>query len=106
MREESDKTTAPTEALTAQEFAHLGDGALAYVKTIASEDVARLFPQAPPHPAGREAVRPAWRRRLADHADRFEGRGDRQRLGARARDGQPALREQPRPALPGAGRIG
>jgi hypothetical protein len=48
MREESDKTTAPTEGLTAQEFAHLGDGALAYVKTIASEDVARLFPQAPP----------------------------------------------------------
>ena len=35
-------------ALTQQEFAHLGDGALAYVKTINSEDVARLFPQAPP----------------------------------------------------------
>jgi len=34
-------------ALTPQEFAHLGGGALAYVKTIASEDVARLFPQAP-----------------------------------------------------------
>jgi hypothetical protein len=33
--------------LTAQEFAHLGDGSLAYVKIIASEDVARLFPQAP-----------------------------------------------------------
>ncbi len=39
----SEKTTA----LTPQEFAHLGDGALAYVKTISSEDVARLFPQAP-----------------------------------------------------------
>ena len=35
-------------ALTSQEFAHLGDGALAYVKTMNSEDVARLFPQAPP----------------------------------------------------------
>jgi hypothetical protein len=34
--------------MTAQEFAHLGDGALAYVKTINSEDVSRLFPQAPP----------------------------------------------------------
>ena len=34
-------------ALTPQEFAHLGDGALAYVKTITSEEVARLFPQAP-----------------------------------------------------------
>ena len=35
-------------SLTPHEFAHLGDGALAYVKTINSEDVARLFPQAPP----------------------------------------------------------
>lgn len=34
--------------LTAHEFAHLGEGALAYVKTIRSEDVSRLFPQAPP----------------------------------------------------------
>ncbi len=34
--------------LTPQEFAQLGDGALAYVKTINSEDVARIFPQAPP----------------------------------------------------------
>jgi hypothetical protein len=33
--------------LTLQESAHLGDGALAYVKPIRSEDVARLFPQAP-----------------------------------------------------------
>ena len=38
-----------------------------------------------------EAVCAARRRRLADHADRFQGRGDRQRLGARARDGEPAL---------------
>ena len=48
MRPESSKTMAMTPDLTAQEFAHLGDGSLAYVKTIASEDVARLFPQAPP----------------------------------------------------------
>jgi hypothetical protein len=34
-------------ALTAHEFAHLGDGAIAYVKTIRSEDAQRLFPQAP-----------------------------------------------------------
>jgi len=32
--------------LTPQEFAHLGDGAVAYVKTIMSEDAQRLFPQA------------------------------------------------------------
>ncbi len=34
-------------ALTAQEFAHLGDGAIAYVTIIKSEDAKRLFPQAP-----------------------------------------------------------
>jgi len=39
-------TNKPAE-LTPHEFAHLGDGALAYVKPINSEDVARLFPQAP-----------------------------------------------------------
>jgi hypothetical protein len=48
MRIDSDKTTAGAPDLTPQEFAHLGDGSLAYVKTISSEDVARLFPQAPP----------------------------------------------------------
>jgi hypothetical protein len=48
MRPESSKSMAGTPHLTPQEFAHLGDGSLAYVKTIASEDVARLFPQAPP----------------------------------------------------------
>jgi hypothetical protein len=35
------------QTLTAQEFAHLGGGALAYVRTIRSEDAQRLFPQAP-----------------------------------------------------------
>ena len=34
-------------ALTAQEFAHLGGGSIAYLKTILSEDAKRLFPQAP-----------------------------------------------------------
>ena len=40
--------------LSAQEFAHLGDGAIAYVTTIKSEDARRLFPQAP-------AIRPGLR---------------------------------------------
>jgi len=40
--------------LTEQEFAHLGGGAIAYVKTIKSEDAQRLFPQAP-------AIRPGLR---------------------------------------------
>ena len=34
-------------ALTSQEFAQLGDGAIAYVAVIKSEDAHRLFPQAP-----------------------------------------------------------
>jgi hypothetical protein len=41
-------TTEKALALTPQEFAHLGDGDLAYVKSINSEDASRLFPQAPP----------------------------------------------------------
>jgi hypothetical protein len=38
-------TTNP--AITQEALAHLGDGRLAYVKAINSEDVANLFPQAP-----------------------------------------------------------
>jgi len=33
-------------SLTPQEFAHLGEGSVAYVKSIKSEDARRLFPQA------------------------------------------------------------
>jgi hypothetical protein len=33
--------------MTPLEFAHLGDGTIAYVKSIRSEDAQRLFPQAP-----------------------------------------------------------
>ncbi len=33
--------------LTPHEFAHLGDGSIAYLKTIKSEDAQRLFPEAP-----------------------------------------------------------
>jgi hypothetical protein len=38
-------TTHPV--ITQEALAHLGDGRLAYVKAIRSEDVASLFPQAP-----------------------------------------------------------
>ena len=38
-------TTYPV--ITQDMLAHLGDGRLAYVKAIRSEDVAHLFPQAP-----------------------------------------------------------
>ena len=33
-------------ALTTQEFSRLGDGAIAYVKTVKLEDAQRLFPEA------------------------------------------------------------
>jgi hypothetical protein len=33
--------------MTPEAFAHLGDGRIAYVKVIRSEDVPTLFPQAP-----------------------------------------------------------
>ncbi|QGM47346.1 DUF1150 family protein [Methylocystis heyeri] len=33
--------------LTPEQFAHLGDGAIAYVRSMKSEDVCRLYPQAP-----------------------------------------------------------
>ena len=32
-------------ALTPEQLAHLGDGAIAYIKPIRSEDAAKLFPQ-------------------------------------------------------------
>jgi len=34
-------------AITQEALAHLGDGRLAYVKEVRSEDIADLFPQAP-----------------------------------------------------------
>jgi hypothetical protein len=52
-REESRAMTnemTPTENktdITPEALAHLGDGRIAYVKTIRSEDVPALFPQAP-----------------------------------------------------------
>ncbi len=45
-----DKTTEPNAihpVITQEALAHLGDGQLAYVKPIRSEDVAKQFPQAP-----------------------------------------------------------
>src|SRR5690348_15228215 len=46
----NDKQVEPNAAhpaITQEALAQLGDGRLAYVKTIRSEDVANLFPQAP-----------------------------------------------------------
>lgn len=46
----NDKTTEPNRTnpvITQEALAHLGDGQLAYVRAVRSEDVAGLFPQAP-----------------------------------------------------------
>jgi hypothetical protein len=43
---EMNRTTNPIE-ITPEALAHLGDGRIAYVKAIRSEDVPTLFPQAP-----------------------------------------------------------
>ena len=46
----NDKTTelnTQNPAFTQEALAHLGDGQLAYVRAVRSEDVADLFPQAP-----------------------------------------------------------
>jgi hypothetical protein len=40
----NEKTATP---ITPDALAHLGDGEIAYVKSIRSEDVRKLFPQAP-----------------------------------------------------------
>jgi hypothetical protein len=46
----NDKSTEPNRidsAMTQEALAQMGDGRLAYVKAIRSEDVAEMFPQAP-----------------------------------------------------------
>jgi hypothetical protein len=46
----NDKSTEPNgthPVITQEALAHMGDGRLAYVKPIRSEDVAEMFPQAP-----------------------------------------------------------
>jgi len=46
MTSEQNRSEAPeTGAMTPEALAHLGDGQIAYVKTIRSEDVLTLFPQ-------------------------------------------------------------
>ena len=45
--DKTSETNMTNPAITQEALAHLGDGRLAYVKTIRSEDVAQMFPQAP-----------------------------------------------------------
>jgi hypothetical protein len=41
----SPEMTSPENPITPEALAHLGDGRIAYVKAINSDDVAKLFPQ-------------------------------------------------------------
>jgi hypothetical protein len=41
-----DETKSPP--FSEEQFAHLGGGSLAYVRALRSEEVSKLFPQAPP----------------------------------------------------------
>ena len=70
MSSDLNRTEMKQGEMSPEALAHLGDGQIAYVKTIRSEDVHALFPQVPEISAGAEAVRPARGRRHADHADR------------------------------------
>jgi len=45
--EKTTKQNSIQPAISEEMLAHLGEGRLAYVKSIRSEDVANLFPQAP-----------------------------------------------------------
>jgi hypothetical protein len=47
----TETTTASLATISPEAFAHLGDGQIAYVKPIRSEQVAALFPQAAPQMA-------------------------------------------------------
>jgi hypothetical protein len=45
MSPETNRTDNPTQ-VTTEALAHMGDGRIAYVKVVRSEDVATMFPQA------------------------------------------------------------
>ena len=47
MNNKQTETNTANAIITQDALAHLGDGRLAYVKAIRSEDVAGMFPQAP-----------------------------------------------------------
>jgi hypothetical protein len=44
----TENKTPASPPFSEEQFAHLGGGSLAYLREIRSEDVSRLFPQAPP----------------------------------------------------------
>ncbi len=69
-------------ALTRQEFARLGDGAIAYVKTVKLEDARRLFPEATDIPADVKLFALLAADGSPIMLTEFQGRGDRQSVAA------------------------
>ena len=47
MTNQMNRMSQELDAISPEALAHMGDGEIAYVKTIRSEDVPALFPQAP-----------------------------------------------------------
>ncbi len=78
--------------MSAEALAQLGDGQIAYMKVIRSEDVHALFPAGAGDRAGARIVHAARGRRHPDHADRQPRSGDRQCAEPRARNGERALK--------------
>ena len=59
-------TLSANPAISLQELAVLGEGRIAYVKPMLSDEVSRAFPQAPKNSAGSSSLRPVRGGRLAD----------------------------------------
>ena len=90
MTDEMNYTENKTE-ISPEALAHLGDGEIAYVKTIRSEDVPALFPAGARNRARAEAFCAPRRRRHADHADRQPRGRRRERLEPGAGNGERTL---------------
>ena len=87
----NEKNITEQSNITQDALAHLGDGRIAYVKQIQSEDVRKLFPQAPQIAPGIKLFALMRGERHADHADRHARSRARQCLEPGARDGQRPL---------------
>ena len=84
-----------TPRLTPEQFAHLGDGAIAYVRSMRSEDVTRLYPQAPEIGPGLTVFALLSADGSPMVPSGHEGRRPCQRMGKQADDRQFALKDRP-----------
>ena len=84
-----------TPRLTPEQFAHLGDGAIAYVRSMRSEDVTRLYPQAPEIGPGLTVFALLSADGSPIGTSGHEGGRPRQRMGKQTDDRQFALTSYP-----------